>query len=167
MKKSLGFTLVELLVVISIISLLSSVVYASLNTARAKARDSQRIAALDQIKLALELYYDNHGQYPPMPPGVQFGENCTEDWLPTNVHLDTVLGSLVTEGYLPKLADDPRGPWPFCYFYQSPATYTHCPNANGRGYTLIFTTEATLFGNLQEYDIIGENGSKRRYCMYP
>ncbi len=63
-KKS-GFTLIELLVVIAIIGVLSSVVLASLNTARMKARDSRRISDLKQIKLALELYYDTNGYYPP------------------------------------------------------------------------------------------------------
>ena len=59
-----GFTLIELLVVISIIALLSSVVLASLNAARMKARDSLRISNLRQIRLALELFYDANGYYP-------------------------------------------------------------------------------------------------------
>ena len=64
-KEQEGFTLIELLVVISIIGLLSTVVLASLNTARVKARDAQRIAALKEIKKAIELYASDHGgQYP-------------------------------------------------------------------------------------------------------
>lgn len=61
-----GFTLIELLVVIAIIGILSSVVLASLNTARTKARDAQRISDLRQIQLGLEFYYDaqNPTSYP-------------------------------------------------------------------------------------------------------
>lgn len=54
-----GFTLIELLVVIAIIGILSSVVLASLNTARVKARDAQRVSDVRQIQLALEFFYDN------------------------------------------------------------------------------------------------------------
>jgi len=59
-----GFTLIELLVVIAIIALLSSVVLASLNTARAKARDAQRESAIEQMRTALGMYYADHGAYP-------------------------------------------------------------------------------------------------------
>jgi len=59
-----GFTLIELLVVISIIGLLASTVFASVNSARAKARDARRLADVKQIGLALELYYDATGSYP-------------------------------------------------------------------------------------------------------
>ncbi|MFA5744992.1 MAG: prepilin-type N-terminal cleavage/methylation domain-containing protein [Candidatus Paceibacterota bacterium] len=64
MKKSRGFTLIELLVVIAIIGILSSVVLASLNTARMKSRDTKRMADLGQIRIALEMYYNDHGYYP-------------------------------------------------------------------------------------------------------
>lgn len=59
-----GFTLIELLVVIAIIGVLSSVVMASLNTARIKSRDAARISQLGQIRAALELYYLDYGYYP-------------------------------------------------------------------------------------------------------
>ena len=59
-----GFTLIELLVVIAIIGILSSVVLASLNSARQKGRDARRISDVKQIQLALELYYDTNAGYP-------------------------------------------------------------------------------------------------------
>lgn len=62
--KPRGFTLIELLVVISIIGMLSSVVLASMNTARVKARDAARLAGLQEIQNALELYYSTNGSYP-------------------------------------------------------------------------------------------------------
>lgn len=63
-KTNKGFTLIELLVVIAIIGLLSSVVLASLNSARTKARDARRVADIKQMQTALELYYDTNKRYP-------------------------------------------------------------------------------------------------------
>jgi prepilin-type N-terminal cleavage/methylation domain-containing protein len=59
-----GFTLIELLVVIAIIGILSSIVLASLNTARLKSRDARRVADLKQVQLAMQLYYDANSSYP-------------------------------------------------------------------------------------------------------
>ncbi len=55
-----GFTLIELLVVIAIIGILSSVVLASLNTARAKGADAAIKADLANIRAQAELSYDNN-----------------------------------------------------------------------------------------------------------
>ena len=56
-----GFTLIELLTVISIIGLLASVVFASLTSARAKARFAQVIEQTQQIGRAAEV--TNNGSY--------------------------------------------------------------------------------------------------------
>ena len=61
---SKGFTLIELLVVIAIIGVLSSVVLASLNSARAKGRDAKRKAEMVSIQTALEMYRTDNNAYP-------------------------------------------------------------------------------------------------------
>lgn len=63
MKNIKGFTLIELLVVIAIIGILSSVVLASLNTARAKGADAAVKNNLANIRAQAEIVYDNLGNY--------------------------------------------------------------------------------------------------------
>ena len=55
---SRGFTLIELLVVIAIIGILSSVVLASLNTARNKGNDAAIKSNLANARAQAELFYD-------------------------------------------------------------------------------------------------------------
>jgi general secretion pathway protein G len=59
-----GFTLIELLVVIAIIGLLASVVLVALNNTRAKSRDAKRVADINQMAKAFELYYNEYSTYP-------------------------------------------------------------------------------------------------------
>jgi prepilin-type N-terminal cleavage/methylation domain-containing protein len=59
MKTNRGFTLIELLVVIAIIGILSSVVLASLNTARDKGTDAAIKANLANARAQAELFYDS------------------------------------------------------------------------------------------------------------
>ena len=63
-KKTKGFTLVELVVVIAIIGLLASVVLVSLGTSKDKARNAQAVQEARQLQNALELYFSEHGTYP-------------------------------------------------------------------------------------------------------
>ncbi len=59
-----GFTLVELLVVISIISLLASAFLVKVNTARAKARDVRKQEEIHGVRNALELFFTSTGKMP-------------------------------------------------------------------------------------------------------
>ena len=63
-KYKVGFTLVELLVVIGIIGILAGIVYASFGDARKMARDDIRKSDLKALQLALELYKAQNGRYP-------------------------------------------------------------------------------------------------------
>lgn len=60
-----GFTLIELMVVIAIIGLLSTVIAAPISQAMKKGRDSKKISDLHSIQIAANLYAQDHGgNYP-------------------------------------------------------------------------------------------------------
>ena len=63
-KKGLGFTLIELMVVIAIIGILASFILISLSSTKVKARDARRKIDLHQIQAALEMYHIENKQYP-------------------------------------------------------------------------------------------------------
>jgi len=57
LKINLGFTLLELLVVIGIIAIITSMGFVSYSTSQKKARDAKRRGDLEAIQNALEQYY--------------------------------------------------------------------------------------------------------------
>jgi len=59
-----GFTLIELIMVVAIISLLTSIVLSSLTTARQKGNDAARVQSVHEIQSALQLYFTDNGSYP-------------------------------------------------------------------------------------------------------
>ena len=96
-----AFTLIELLVVISIIGILSTLSVVALNNARSKARDARRLSDIKQINLALELYYNETGVYPPASGTLDanIAGLCLSD-----IGISSTCGTLV---YLQKIPSDP------------------------------------------------------------
>lgn len=94
--------------------MLSSTVLASLNTARKKARDAQRISDMNQIRKALEMYYDDHGTYPSDGPG-------SDDFIGVGGQIDNKL-----DEYMPSVPKDPRHDGS-TYFYAYDSS--HCTDA--------------------------------------
>ncbi len=73
MKKA--FTLLELLIVIVILGVLSTLIIGNFITSLQKGRDARRKADLEQIQKALEMYYEDNNLYPTAAPtpGFVFG----------------------------------------------------------------------------------------------
>ncbi len=107
-----AFTLVELLVVVSIIGLLVSIVLASLNSARIKSRDTRRVSDIREIRSALELYYTDNQEYP-------------DDIYATS-------GS-ITGKYIAVVSKDPRGTnYPYNALQINSASPADCVLATGK-----------------------------------
>lgn len=72
-----AFTLVELLVVVTIIAILSVTAYMAMGGQTIKARDSKRIEDLSTIQTAFELYFVEFGRY---PKTLESGLATAPDW---------------------------------------------------------------------------------------
>ncbi len=122
MKK--GFTIIELLVVLSIIAVLSSVGITFFSTAASKGRDGRREQDIKEIQNILALYANNRGQYPVCSPEIVI--NGTTDCLSV---------ALIGEGSAISTPRDPRhgvgtgscgdvGFFSYCYVSSNGQTYT-------------------------------------------
>jgi general secretion pathway protein G len=91
-----GFTLVEILVVVSIIAILMGLLLVAYQGTRASARDGKRKADLEQIRMALQMYHTDCGNYPSEGGtyGLPFGSALTSTCLASSV---TYMSTLPTD----------------------------------------------------------------------
>lgn len=74
-RRSRGFTLLELIVVIGIVALLAAILIPAISRARTSAGLSAAKAQMQSLQTALETYYSDHRMYPPshLPTGQTYG----------------------------------------------------------------------------------------------
>ena len=62
--RQVGFTIVELLIVIVVIGILAAITIVAYNGIQQRARDAERKSDISAIQKTLELYYADNGSYP-------------------------------------------------------------------------------------------------------
>lgn len=98
MKKR-GFTLIEILVVSTLLAVLAVIGVTSYASISTRSRDAKRISDLEQVRSALEMFRTDNGSYP-----ISAGA------------MSTSLAGLVTAGYMPVIPKDPKDPTSQYYY---------------------------------------------------
>ncbi|MCD6419122.1 MAG: type II secretion system major pseudopilin GspG [Synergistetes bacterium] len=111
MKKR-GFTLIELMIVVSIIGVLSAIVVPKLMQRTQEAKVTAAMMQIKNFKTALEMFYLDNGFYPSTEQGLQaLVKKPTTGREPKHYR---------TGGYIEKI---PRDPWGNPYIYRCPGEH--------------------------------------------
>lgn len=116
MKSNNGLTLIELLIVMSLISILAVAMWGNFFTSLTKGRDSRRKQDLEAVSKSIELFYNDSKSYPQ----------------PTQIIWGTVFANPSNSSviYMQKLPTDPASP-----------TYDYCYDSDGSYYKLYANLE--------------------------
>ncbi|MBP9762603.1 prepilin-type N-terminal cleavage/methylation domain-containing protein [Patescibacteria group bacterium] len=134
-----GFSLLEGLIVLAMIGLLAAFAAVSLNSARARTRDAQRLANMSTMRSALQLYWLEKATYPATNEGVNLGQAANKTEVLTS---NGFAARAEAQGniYMPLVPTGPK----VGEFY----VYKGGPN----GYSIRFKTESdTEFGKANIY----------------
>lgn len=141
-KSGAGFTLVELLVVISIVSILTVIGMGAYGNILRNSRDAKRQTDLRLIQSALEKYHSDLGYYPcmrmnvpagggdPIPPGLlayqcnNAFELATSTQLTSETGRPALSGTEIIKSYLDNIPQSPTGN----YIYSSSPSF--CDNTS-------------------------------------
>lgn len=162
-EKSTGFSLLELLVVITIIMILAVIGLVAFGKITAKTRDLRRKSDLAAIQTAIEMYFSATNTYPGpgncghnTPSWINWS-NCNEgNWDSSGTDIVAVLE---TGGYIKKMPVDPKNSGGPSETEVNPENYTY-------GYRAWTGNDATYYlcANLEtETDTTGYAGYN--YCL--
>lgn len=145
-----GFTIVELLIVIVVIAVLSSVSVAAFSGVQQKTRDARRVSDMQAIVKALEMYKTQVGNYP--APSTT---NTITGWEVSSKNPSQFLSALKTTSIVQSVPVDPinneqtitRG---FLYkYYRYDAGTNGCSPSRGAYYILAVGDAETAAGTNQ------------------
>jgi general secretion pathway protein G len=124
-KNNKGFSLTELMIAISIVGSVATIAGAQMDDVLPMARDAQRKANIHQVQTALNLYYNDHEQYP-----------VTSNDEPTVAGWQTIKNILESseQTYMPAVPSDPLNTGQYIFKYSS----------DGQKFKITYETEDSL-----------------------
>lgn len=125
LKSNQGFSLTELMIAVSIIGSAATLAGARIDDVLPMARDAQRQANIHQVQTALNLYYNNHEQYPISASN----EPTIAGWQLIKDKLE-----LTDETYMPQVPHDPLDTNQYVFKYWS----------DGQKFKIYYDTENPL-----------------------
>lgn len=145
-KNKTGFTLIEILVVVSILSILSVTGFLTLTRQSTKAQDTTMKTDLNRLKIAFEDYYNDHNCYPPAE-WFEDASNITGDEL--KPYLSQIpLNKKTAQPYL--LEKDTTG----CSWFK---IYTTLNNPDDPQAVLLRTTDPLIGSTLGNFGVSSSN----------
>ncbi len=148
-----GFTLIEILIVVAIIGILSSVALVGLRGGRGRANDARRISDLRQTQHAIELYYQKCSYY---PGDAQANDDCDARGGSETPSWDDLTAAISDSGIgINQIPNDPAGR---DYFY----------GTDGSGYVLGAILEDETNPNLRgdvDGTLYGRDCDDPAYCI--
>lgn len=158
-KSTVGFTLVEIMVVASIIAILATIMYANFNQGSAQSRDAERKADLRNIQSALELYKNLNGRYPSgcNGPDVWSGQIGTSYDCPTATDSQYIIG--LAPKFIPVLPTDPK-------LNGVNSGYVYTTDDEGMVYKIMAmdTVESESVGYTHSFSRCGDVGKSSNEC---
>lgn len=139
-NSEIGFTLVELMIVVTIIGIIAAIALASLGLIKENARDKRRLTDITAIRHAMNLYATDNGSFPRLAGthciGKNNGETC---WGDTNMPGSTAL----TQALQPHLKTIPMDPvsdrgWGDTYLYLDGFINVGCTPASESGQFILY-----------------------------
>ena len=154
-KKQSGFTLIELIVVVAIIGILSTIVIAFLGNARAKSKDNAVKSELNQVRTQAELYYATGSTY----EGVC--DIASDDLVPKGIN-GMILSAGKINGYnTPVNVENQVAPRPVACNDVANLWAAQVPLKNETGY---YCVDYTRKGIVTTYSIVDYQGNPAAFC---
>jgi len=135
-KRTKGFTLIEILVVITILALLIVIGAISYSSVNKKSRDARRKSDIEQFRSALEMYRADKGYYP----------SGAESFTPLSLINSGPAKTLYYSEYITSLPSDPKDNATYPYQLLMTDRRGVSPNWHYYGYCLIAYMEESENG---------------------